>query len=66
MADTTTVYLDASEAAEYTRRSRSLITDAARAGELRGAQAKRKGKWTFRTTDLDRWLEGKPPLVDAA
>lgn len=65
-AETTQVYFTVQEAATYTRRSTATVSEAARAGELRGTQTKARGKWTFRRDDLDRWIEGKAPRADVA
>jgi hypothetical protein len=50
-------WLNADEAAEYTRRFRSVVTRAAAAGELSGVRQGTRGPWSFRPADLDTWLE---------
>lgn len=51
------VWLDADEAAVYTRRARSAVRRAAAAGELSGVRESPRGAWAFRPADLDAWLE---------
>ena len=50
-------WLNAEEAASYTRRSRSAVAHAANSGELSGVRQGHRGSWSFRPADLDSWLE---------
>jgi hypothetical protein len=50
-------WLSATEAATYTRRSRRVVSEAARAGRLSGVREGPRGSWSFRPADLDVWLE---------
>jgi excisionase family DNA binding protein len=52
-------YLTTKECAAYTRRTVASIANALRAGELRGAQPTRKGKWLVHRDDLDAWMRGE-------
>ena len=50
-------WLNIDEAAAYTRRSRASLARAANSGELSGVRETARGPWSFRPTDLDKWLE---------
>lgn len=51
-------------AAEYADCSPLTVLRALEAGELRGGQRKKGGRWSIRLEDLDRWLDGLPPRTD--
>lgn len=53
----TPAWLNADEAATYTRRKRFAVQRAAAACEVSGARLGERGPWSFRPADLDRWLE---------
>lgn len=53
-----TPWMKVAEAAEYTRRSKTIIFAALRSGELRGNQRKSAGTWLIHRDDLDAWLRG--------
>jgi len=48
------------EAARYTKRHPATISEACRAGELRGVQRKKGASWRIRREDLDVWMGAKP------
>lgn len=50
-------WLSATEAAAYTRRSRRVVSEAARSAKLSGVREGSRGSWSFRPGDLDAWLE---------
>lgn len=54
-----TPWLKIKEAAAYSRKSKSLISDALRCGELRGNQTKANGTWLVHRDDLDAWIRGE-------
>lgn len=49
-------WLSPDQAAEYTGRSRSKVTDAAAAGRLAGVRETHRSTWAFRVADLDKWM----------
>ena len=57
-------WLSAKDASVYTGRSGRTVLDAARAGELRGAQTGKFGHWSFLTEWLDAWMSGEPAPVE--
>lgn len=54
-----TPWLTVPEAAAYTRKSNTKISEVLRSGELRGSQTCRGGTWTIHRDDLDAWLRGE-------
>jgi excisionase family DNA binding protein len=54
--------LSVREAAEYTNRHPATVSDACRAGELKGLQRKKGASWRIRREDLDTWMGVKPPV----
>lgn len=49
-------WMTPAEVATYSRRSYWTVHCALRAGELKGAQAKPRGKWLIHREQVDAWL----------
>ncbi len=49
-------WLNADQAAEYTGRSRSAVSQAALVGRLAGVRETPRSSWAFKAADLDAWM----------
>jgi excisionase family DNA binding protein len=65
MADVTSPWLTAREAAAHAKCSEKTITREARAGRLVGYRLARRRSWRFQASDVDAWLRQSltPQLV---
>lgn len=54
-----TPWLTLAESAAYSKRGKNTVWQALAAGELRGNQTGRNGKWLVHRDDLDAWIKGE-------
>lgn len=62
--DVQSPWLTLPQAVSYSKRGRTLITEALHRGELRGYQATPAGRWTIHRDDLDAWIRGEIAPVE--